>query len=97
MFSGGCVIIYHESDYLRIKYQVSINATETVNKKFTFEREAQSQVVVIKGYHTYNRIFNASYFMDELSKKQQKTRFSGDGVSHQNGASDCTIKTVVTI
>ena len=64
--------------------------------KLTFEREAQSQGVVIKGYHTDNGIFNSTEFMEELLKKQQKIRFSGAGASHQNGAAERAIKTVVT-
>ena len=63
MFSGGCVFIYHASGCVRIKQQVAMNATETVKDKLTFEREAQIQVVVIKGYHTANGIFNSSEFM----------------------------------
>ena len=63
MFSVGCVFIYHAIGYVSIKHQVAINATETVKAKLTFEREAQSQVVVIKGYHTDNGIFNSSEFM----------------------------------
>ena len=38
MFSGGCVFIDHSSGYVRIKHQVTINATETVQAKLTFER-----------------------------------------------------------
>ena len=48
---------------MRIKHQVAINATETVKAKINFEREAQSQGLVIKGYQTDNGIFNASEFM----------------------------------
>ena len=69
MFSGGCVFIDHASGYVSIKHQVAINATETVKAKLAFEREAQSQGVVIKGYHTDNGIFNSSEFMEELLKK----------------------------
>ena len=69
MFSGGCVFIEHVSGYVSIKHQVAINTTETVKEKPTFEREAQSQGVVIKGYHTDNGIFNYSKFMGELLKK----------------------------
>ena len=97
IFSGGCVFIDHASGYVRIKYQVAINATETVKKKLTFEREAQSQGVVIKGYQTDNVIFNSSEFMEELLKKQQKIRFSGAGASHQNGAAERAIKMLVTM
>ena len=86
MFSGGCVFIDHVSGYVSIKYQVAINSTETVKEKLTFEREIQSQEVVIKRYHTDNGIFNSSEFIEELSKKKQKIRFSGAGASHQNGA-----------
>ena len=35
--------------------------------------------------------------MEELLKKQKKIRFSGDGSSHQNGAAERAIKTVVTM
>ena len=52
---------------------------------------------MIKGYHTDNGIFNSSEFMEELLKKQQKIRFCASGASHQNGASERPIKTVVTM
>ena len=71
MFSGGCVFNDHASGYVSIKHQVAINATENVKAKLTFDREAQSQGVVIKGYHTDNGIFNSSELMEELLKKQQ--------------------------
>ena len=51
IFSGGFVFIDHASGYLRINHQVAINATETVKEKLAFEREAQNQVVAIKGHH----------------------------------------------
>ena len=79
MFSGGFFFIDHTSGYVIIKHQVAINATETVKEKLTFEREAQSQVVVINGYHTDNWIFNYSEFIEDLLKKQQNIRFSGAG------------------
>ena len=97
MLSGGCVFIDHVSGYIRIKHQLAINATETVNAKLTFVREYQSQGVVINGYHTDNGIFNFSEFMEKLMKKQQKIRFSGAGASHQKGAANRAIKTVVTM
>ena len=97
MFSVGCVFIDHASGYGSIKHQVDIKATETVKETLTFDREDQSQGVVIKGYHTDNGIVNASEFMDELLKNQQKIRFSGAGASYQNGAAERAIKTVVTM
>ena len=97
MFSGGCVFIDHVSGYVSIKHQVAINANENVKGKLTFEREAQSQGVVIKEYHTDNGILNTSEFMEDILKKHQKIRFSGNGASHKNGAADRAIKTVVTM
>ena len=35
--------------------------------------------------------------MEELLKKHQKIGFSGDGASHQNGAAERAIKTVLTM
>ena len=72
MFSGGCVFIDHASGYVSIKHQVAINATETFKAKLTFEREAQSQGVVIKGYHIYNGIFNSSEVMEELLRSSKR-------------------------
>ena len=50
---------------------------------------------MIKGYYTDNGIFNVSEFMEEMLKKQKNIRFSGAGTSHQNGAEERAIKTVV--
>ena len=64
MFSGGCDFIDHESGYVSIKHQVDIKSIETIKVKLTFDREDQSQGVVIKGYHNNNGIFNVSEFME---------------------------------
>ena len=87
--------IDHASEYVSIKQQVAINATETIKAKPNFGRETQSQVVVIKGYHTDNGIFNASDFMEGMLEKQRKIRFSGSSASHKNGVAERAIKTVV--
>ena len=73
MFAGRCGFIDHASGYMSIKNQVAIKATETLKEKLTFEREAQSQGVFIKRYQTYNVISNASEFLDEMLKNQQKS------------------------
>ena len=96
MFSGGCAFIDHASGYVIIKHPVAINTTENVKAKLKFEKEDQSQGVEIMGYHTDNGIFNASEFIEEPLKKNQMIKFSGAGASHQNGAAESAIKTVVT-
>ena len=95
IYSEGYVLIDHASGHTRIKHQVAINATETVKAKLTFEREDKSQRVMINVYHNENGIFNTSKFMEELLKKQKKTRLSGASASHQNGAADRASKTVI--
>ena len=89
--------IYHASGYMIIKQQVAINATETVKEKITFYREAQSQGVTTKRWKTANGVFNASYFMETLLKKQQNIRFSGAGASYKNGEAEHVINAVVTM
>ena len=97
IFQGGRVFTYHSNVYVRIKNQVALNATETFNSKLTFYREAQIQGMVIKGYHNYNAIFNASESLEELLEKQKNIKFNGAGASHKNGSAERTIKTVVTM
>ena len=97
MFSGGCVFIEHVSGYARIKHQVAINDTENVKAKITFDREDKSQGVMINVYHNDTGIFNTSKFMEKLLKNQKKISFSGASTSHQNGAAERAIKTVVNM
>ena len=59
MLSYECVFVEHTSGCTRINNQVDINNNETIKAKITFEREAQINGVVIKGYHTNNGVFNA--------------------------------------
>ena len=49
MFSYGCGFVDHFSGFMSIKYQLSVNANETIKDKITFENEAQNQGVEIKG------------------------------------------------
>ena len=66
MFLGVCVFVDHASFFMIINNQVDINATETVREKHTFEREFQSNLVVMKGNQNYNGLFITSEFMVEL-------------------------------
>ena len=60
-------------------------------------QDDQIHGVVIKGYHTYNLIFNTWEFTEKLLKKQQKLRFSRAGTWHQNGATEHTKIMLVNI
>ena len=52
---------------------------------------------MINFYHTETGIFNTSKFIKDILKKQQKTRFRGSGISHQNREAERTINMFVTI
>ena len=97
MYSGGCVLIDHVSGYMSIKHQVDIKAIENFKAKITLDREDKSKGVMINVYHTDNGILNTSKFMEELFKNHKKIRFSGVSASHQNGAAERSIKTLVTM
>ena len=82
---------------MSIKKKVAINATKTIKEKLTLEREIKIQGLVIKGYHTDNRIFYYSYFMKNLFKKKQEMRFIGAGASRQNSLAERAINILVTM
>ena len=63
MFLGVCVFVDHASCFMIINNKVYINATETVKEKLIFERESQSNLVVMKVNQNYNVVLNASEFM----------------------------------
>ena len=69
MLSGGCVFVEHTSVFTSTNDQVDINSTETLKSKLIFYKEAQIKGVKMDGYQTYNGIFSASYFMEELLNK----------------------------
>ena len=58
-----CVFVDHASYFIIKNNQVDINATETVKEKLTFERESQSNLVVMKGNQNYNGLLSTSDFM----------------------------------
>ena len=61
---------YHASDYMSIKHQVAIHATENVKAKLTFEKKDKSRGIMINEYHTDK--FNTSKFMEMLLKGKVK-------------------------
>ena len=76
MFSGRCDFVDHVSGYMSIKYQVAINATETINTKLNLEREAKIQGVTNNGYHIENGVFNDSEFIEDIFKKKKNITFT---------------------
>ena len=54
MFKGGTIFVDAASGRIKVKFQRGLSATETLQSKMEFEREALSNGVTIKAYRTDN-------------------------------------------
>ena len=95
-FCGSTVFCDAASGYIHVEHQVTLNATDTINAKTSFERQAMEMGVTIDSYHTDNGIFKSQAFTRELHEKYQSIRFSGVGAKWQNGVAENCIRIVVT-
>jgi len=95
-FCGATVFYDAASGYIHVEPQVSLNASDTINAKMSFERKALEMGVVVDSYHTDNGIFNSKAFIKEIHDKSQAIRFSGVGAKWQNGAAENAIRMLVS-
>jgi hypothetical protein len=94
-FNGGTLFVDAASHYIFVSHQVGSTATETIQSKIKFEREAMTCGVEVKAYHTDNGIFTSKEFMRDLAEKGQGIKMSGVSAQFQNGAAENAIKIVV--
>ena len=94
-FSGGTLFVDAASNYVYVSHQKGATASETIQSKLNFEREATTCGVTVQAYHTDNGIFTSKEFMRELAEKGQGIKFSGVSAQFQNGAAENAIKIVV--
>jgi hypothetical protein len=52
---------------MSVHHQVTLNATDTINSKIAFEREAQDLGVLIESYQTDNGIYSSAAFTKEIN------------------------------
>ena len=71
-----------------------MNATETIQSKHSFERDAIRHGVVIQGYRADNGVYKSREFREDLEKFGQPIQFCGVGSHHQNGVAERGIRTV---
>ena len=95
-FCGSSVFCDAASGLIHVEHQVTLNATDTINAKTSFERMARDHGVQIDSYHTDNGVYKSQAFTQEIIDKEQKLRFSGVGAKWQNGVAEGAIKIVVT-
>ena len=84
------------SGYIHLEHQVSLNATDSINAKTSFERMARDVGVNIEEYHTDNGIYACQAYVKELADNDQHIRYSGVGAKWQAGAAEGAIRIVVT-
>jgi hypothetical protein len=95
MFKGGTIFVDVASGRIKLKFQVSLAASDTIRSKKEYERDALNHGVQIQTYRSNNGTFTAQAFIEELNTREQSITFSGSGAQHdQNGVAERAIKTV---
>lgn len=95
-FCGSMIFCDAASGHIHLEHQVSLNASDTINSKDSYERMALDNGVVIESYHTDNGVFKSRQFVQEITKNVQSIKYSGVGAKWQNGAAEGGIRIVVT-
>jgi Reverse transcriptase (RNA-dependent DNA polymerase) len=93
----GAMIFYDAaSGLIHVEPQVTLNATDTILAKDSFERMALQSGVTIDSYHTDNGVFKNQRFVQEIHTNVQSIRFSGVGAHWQNGMAEGAIRIIVS-
>ena len=87
-YGGGTIFVDVATGKVSVHHQVSLGASETIQAKTNFERDALSAGVLIADYLSDNGIYTSAEFTRELQKKGQGLRRSGVGAHHQNGIAE---------
>jgi hypothetical protein len=65
-FCGSTLFCDAASGYIHVEHQVTLNASDTINSKTSFERMASDVGVLVKEYHTDNGIYTSKAFTQEI-------------------------------
>ena len=93
-YKGGSLYCDVATGRVKIYFQSSFTAEETVWTKILFEKESAAEGVKIRCYSTDNGVFTAKEFTAQLLQEEQWTRRSGVGGHHHNGVAEKAIKDV---
>ena len=77
--------------------QISFTTSKTAQSMLSFDQEAATVDVEIKGYNTDNGVYTAKEILAKLEQDSQILRLSGVGAHHQNGPTENAIKNVPRI
>lgn len=95
-FCGAMVFCDAASGYIHVEPQVTLNATDTILAKDSFERMALQLGITVNAYHTDNGVFKSQRFVHEIHTNAQSIRFSGVGAKWQNGVAEGAIRIIVS-
>jgi len=87
-FCGATIFVDAASGYIHVEFQVTLNATDSINALDSFERSSLHMGVAVNSYYTDNGIFKSKRFVHEIMKNSQSIRYSGVGSKWQNGVSE---------
>ena len=91
-YTVATVFVDHATDYSYVHFQKSDSATETVEAKEAFERQAAEDGVKILHYHADNGVFASKLWKLHCSTKRQGLTFAGVGAHFQNGKAENKIR-----
>ena len=96
-YVGGTIFIDHASGYVFIRYQNTLNASETLKSKIALEQTAKIFGAKIESYLTDHVPFSSEKFVENIEMNEQRLRFSGVGAHHQNGVAERSIRAIVQL
>ena len=83
-YCGGTIFYDPATKILKVYFQTSLNAAETILSKNKFERFMGKYSINVKHYQTDNGIFTKTKFMEEIESNNQIISSCGVGAHHQN-------------
>jgi len=93
---GATVFCDAASGYIHVEFQVTLNATDSINALDSFEHSSLQIGVCVSSYHTDNGIFKSKRFVHEIMRNSQSIRYSGVGAKWQNGVSEGAISIIAS-
>ena len=93
-FKEGSLYCDAATGRIKVYFQSSFTAKETLQTKLQSEKEAVAEGVEIQAYNKDNGVFTSRKFTEELLNVNQRTRRSEVGGHHHNGVIEKSIKDV---
>ena len=70
IYIGGTVLVDHASGLVNIYDQVSLEASDTIGSKETYEIKAQELGIAVKSYRSDNGVYTSKLFINNITTRQ---------------------------